>query len=347
MNVQKIILVSFLAGTIISNKILNAQEYMIGADFSLMKIAEDNGTVFKENGVAKPGMQIFREHGYNWTRLRVFNRPVEQPNTTEYALAQAKQAKALGMKIILSFHYSDDWTNPGKQDIPGEWAKMTHEQLVRAIFEYSRTTIISFRDAGLMPEIVSIGNEIQNGILWPDGKLPGNWKNFAQLMQAGINGVYAGCENIKRPDILIHIGEGGNRIKAKEFFDNYFDHGLNLDFIGVSYYPWWQGTLLDLRDNFFFMAEEYKKPIILFEVAYNYAPKEYKNKPAPFPETPEGQKEFLEEVNRIIMAAPDGFGAGIFWWEPAQKSGRSTRDFFDENGNVLPVINVFDRFTRH
>jgi len=105
--------------------------------------------------------------------------------------------------------------------------------------------------------------------------------------------------------------------------------------------------LLDLRDNLIFMANEYKKDIILVEVAYNWRPAEYRNKLAPFPETPEGQKQFLEEVNRLVLSTPDNRGKGIFWWEPAVRGLLRSRGFFDDDGNALPVIGVFDKFTRH
>jgi arabinogalactan endo-1,4-beta-galactosidase len=192
-----------------------------------------------------------------------------------------------------------------------------------------------------------VGNEIINGMLWPDGKLPENWNHFTELVQAGIRGVYAGFSNIPVPGIMIHIDQGGNMLRTKSFFDSLNSYGVNFDVIGQSYYPWWHGSLLDLRDNMYFMAKEYKKPIILVEVAYCSLPTEYKEKIAPFPETPEGQKEFLEEVNRIVLNTPDNLGKGVFWWEPATMGGRSSRDFFDEEGNVLPVINVFDKYTRH
>lgn len=92
------------------------------------------------------------------------------------------------------------------------------------------------------------------------------------------------------------------------------------------------------------MAIEYKKDIIVVEAAYNWKPKEYISKNAPFGESPEGQKEFLEEVNRIVMSVQDNSGIGIFWWEPAVKWG--TGGFIDDEGNALPVINAFDKFTR-
>jgi arabinogalactan endo-1,4-beta-galactosidase len=113
--------------------------------------------------------------------------------------------------------------------------------------------------------------------------------------------------------------------------------------IGQSYYPWWHGSLDNLRDNLAFMANEYDKDIILVEVAYNWRPAEYQNEPGPFPETPDGQREFLAEVDRIVRATPHGRGKGIFWWEPAvPHSPIASRGMFDQDGNALPVVTVFD-----
>jgi arabinogalactan endo-1,4-beta-galactosidase len=326
---------------------LSGQEYAIGADLSFLKNAEEKGFAFKENGIAKPGLMIFKDHGYNWIRLRLFHTPTQLPNNLEYTIALAKQAKEYGFKFLLDYHYSDTWADPGKQFIPAAWSGMSHKQLVKTLFGYTRETIKSFREAGVLPDMVQIGNEVINGMVWPDGKIPDNWNNFAELMQAGINGVNAGCDSLNRPKIMIHIDQGGNMLRTKYFFDKLLSYGIEFDYIGQSYYPWWHGSLLDLRSNMIFMANTYKKPIILVEVAYCASPTEYKNKPDPFDESPEGQKEFLDEVNRIVMETPDNLGAGIFWWEPATMGGRSTRDFFDEKGNVLPVITVFDKYTIH
>lgn len=325
----------------------HAQEYAVGADLSFLKSAEDKGFAFRENGEAKPGLQIFRDHGYNWIRLRLFHTPTDLPNSLEYTIALAKAAKANGFKFLLDYHYSDTWADPGKQFIPKAWSGYSHRQLVSAVFSYTRETIKAFREAGVLPDMVQIGNEVINGMLWPDGKLPENWDNFAELTQAGINGVYAGCDSMTRPTIMIHIDQGGNKPRTKYFFDKFLSYNIDFDYIGQSYYPWWHGSLLDLRENLIFMAETYRKPIIMVEVAYCASPTEYRKKPGPFPETPEGQKEFLDEVHKLVLNTPGNLGQGIFWWEPATMGGRSTRDFFDEKGNVLPVITVFDKYVRH
>ena len=116
--------------------------------------------------------------------------------------------------------------------------------------------------------------------------------------------------------------------------------------IGQSYYPWWHGTLLDLRENLDFMATEYHKDIMLVEVAYCWRPTEYTSKLRRFPETPQGQRDFLDEVNRIALDTRDHRCIGIFWWEPAVAGHLRNRSFFDDNDDALPVIQVFDRFTR-
>lgn len=325
-----------------------AADYAIGADLSFLAQAEARGTVFRDNCQAKNGLQIFHDHGYNWVRLRLFHTPTRLPNTLDYTLATARQAKQLGFKFLLDFHYSDTWADPDKQFIPKAWEGQSHTGLVQAVFEYTRDTIIAFRDAGVMPDMVQIGNEVIGGMLWPDGKLPDNWDNFAELVKAGIRGVDAGRGDNARPLIMIHIDRGGDRQGTKWFFDKLNSYQIPFDVIGQSYYPWWHGSLLDLRENLIFMAAEYHKDIIVVETAYSWQPSQYQDQDAnaPFPESPEGQRGFLDELNRIVMSTPDHRGRGVFWWEPAVSPERNTRGMFDQDGNALPVLTVFDRFTR-
>ena len=323
----------------------NAQQYAVGADLSFMKQAEDSGVVFEEKGQAKPCLRIFKDHGYNWVRLRLFHTPTQLPNNLAYTIILAKKAKQMGFKFLLDYHYSDTWADPQKQFIPKAWEGKSHADLVKAVFEYTRSTMMAFRDSSAFPDMVQVGNEISNGMLWPDGKLPGNWDNFAELVKAGINGVYASCGNNPCPGIMIHIDKGGDKNFTKYFFDKLNSYGIKYDVIGQSYYPWWHGSLLGLRECLNFTATEYKKDVIVVETAYNWTPGEYINKNAPFPESPEGQKEFLEEVNRIVLSVPNNRGTGVFWWEPAVLR-RGSRSFFDEQKNVLPVINVYDKYTR-
>ena len=324
-----------------------AADYAIGADLSFLKQAEDRGMVFKDGGTAKSGLQIFKDHGYNWIRLRLFHTPTQLPNDLAYTIAVAKAAKEMGFRFLLDYHYSDTWADPGKQFLPKAWEGKSHAELVEAVVAYTRDTMTAFREARAFPDMVQIGNEVIHGMLWPDGKLPANWDNFADLVKAGIRGVEAGSADKPRPRIMVHIDRGGDQASTKAFFEKLHSYGIEYDVIGQSYYPWWHGSLNDLRENMIFMALQYRKPIIVVEAAYNWRAAEYAKKPGPFPESPEGQREFLEEVNRIVLATPNGLGRGVFWWEPAVTGNLGRRGFFDTDGNALPVITVFDRFTRH
>ena len=326
-------------------------EFAFGADLSFLKQAEDRGTVFKDGTNALSGLQIFKNHGYNWVRLRIFVEPVSNnlPNNLDYTLAMAQNAKRLGYKFLLDFHYANSWADPGKQSTPGDWINLSHRDRTRKVFIYSRNTIAAFREAGALPDMVQVGNEISHGMLWPDGRLPDHWRNLADYLRAGIKGVNAGCGTNPSPRIMIHIDQGGSIAKTKYFFDNLNHYGVHYDVIGFSYYPWWHGTLMDLRENLAFAASTYHKDIIVVETAYNWRPaRETADRIGPFPETPEGQREFLDEVTRIVLAVPDGRGKGIFWWEPAvgNRGGLVSRSFFDEEGNSLPALTVFDKYTR-
>lgn len=325
---------------------------MIGADLSFLKDAEDKGFIFKDDGIGKPGLEIFKNHGYNWIRLRLFHSPEggkwKLPNDLEYTITLAQDAKAKGYKFLLDYHYSDTWADPQKQFKPKAWEGLSQTELVQGVYDYTLETMKAFKDAGVYPDMVQVGNEISHGMIWPNGKLPENWDNFAALLQSGINAVKASCGTDKCPQIMVHIDKGGDKEFTKYFYDKVASYGIEFDVIGQSYYPWWHGNLLELRECLNFAALEYEKDIVLVEVAYNFKPQEYKEKPAPFPETPEGQKDFFEDVNNIILNIPNNRGTGIFWWEAAAPNrGFSSRTMFDKEGNALPVLYLFDKYVRN
>jgi arabinogalactan endo-1,4-beta-galactosidase len=333
---------------------LRAADYAFGADLSFLKQAEDRGSVFKDNGQPKPGLQIFRDHGYNWVRLRVCVEPSTLPNNNAYTIAMATAAKKLGYKFLLSFHYSNAWADPTNEPTPKQWQGMNIDELENAVFEYTRDTIAAFKKAGVLPDMVQIGNEISNGMMWPVGKVRDyktketyaqNWPNLARLVYAGINGMDAGRGNAARPKVMIHVDHGGDIALTRWFFDNLIGtYEVPVDVIGFSFYPWSHGTLMDLKENLAFASREYRKDVMVTETGYFYGNGRYfKELPGPFPETPDGQRQWLEEVNRIVMDVPDGRGKGVYWWEPGNPGARG---YFDENLNALPVMNVFEKFTR-
>jgi arabinogalactan endo-1,4-beta-galactosidase len=324
-------------------------DFAFGADLSFLKQAEDRGKVFQDGTNAMPGLQIFREHGYNWIRLRIFVEPVGEnlPNDLKYTLAMAQAARKLGYKFLLDFHYASTWADPGKQPTPKQWEAMSPAERANAVFAYTRDTIAALREGGALPDMVQIGNEVSDGMLWPDGQLPDHWDHFAAYLYAGINGVDAGRGNGPRPQIMIHVDFGGQKQKTKWFFDKLNSYDIPYDVIGFSYYPRWQGSLMDVRENLAFTAHEYGKDIIVVETGYNWKPiPETSDRPQPFPITPEGQRDFLDELTRIVMDVPGGRGKGVFWWEPAALHNIGMRSLFDDDGKSLPALTVFDKYTR-
>ncbi len=324
-----------------------ASEFAFGADLSFLKQAEEHGKIFHDGTNALPGLQIFKNHGYNWIRLRIFVEPVSNnlPNDLAYTLAEAQAAKKLGYKFLLDFHYANSWADPGKQPTPEAWKNLSPAERGQKVFEHTRDTIAAFRDGGALPDMVQVGNEITVGMMWPDGKLPEHWDNFAEYIRAGIKGVDAGRGTNPPPKILIHTDTGGSLAKTKWFFDKFNEYKISYDVIGLSYYPRWHGSLMDLRENLAFVANAYHKDSIVVETGYNWRPtRQSADRVWPFPETPDGQRDFLDELTRIVLQTPEQRCQGIFWWEPAT-SGGDARGFFDENGNSLPALNVFDKYT--
>lgn len=319
-------------------------EFALGADLSFLLDAERRGAVFKDQGVSTPGLMVFRNHGYEWIRLRLFHSPDTLPNDLAYTTELAVQAKKLGYKFLLNFHYSDTWADPGKQHQPKIWRGQNVQSLKRLVREHTRDSIRHLTAAGAKPDMVQIGNEVISGMLWPTGRIPKGWPQFAELLKEGIAGVHEASPT-HPPLVMLHIDRGGDLEGTKFFFDKCLEYGVEFDVIGQSYYPWWHGGLDQLRANFDFMANTYGKDIVLVEVAYNWRPTEYHGREAeaPFPETPEGQRQFLEAVTQIVRDAPGGRGKGVFWWEPAVSPGPIySRGMFDDSCDALPVLTLFD-----
>ena len=316
----------------------------VGADVSFMAQAEQQGIVFKQNGKATEGLSILRSNGYNWVRLRLFVNPdtTVLPNNLAYTIAEAQKAKALGYSFLLDLHYSDTWADPTKQNTPAAWQGMTHAQLVAQLYSYTWSTIYAFRAAGVQPDMVQIGNEVSNGILWPDGQLPGNWANYIDLTKHAIGAVLSATPALHHPLIMIHDDQGANTYATQWFFDNLVANGVPFDVIGLSYYPWWQGSLPALQQNLNASSARYNKPVVVVEAAYSWETANYAVGAGPFPETPLGQQTFLQGVANAVANVPNGLGGGVFWWEPAVNDPTLVnRALFDSNGNPQPALGVY------
>jgi arabinogalactan endo-1,4-beta-galactosidase len=147
-------------------------EYAIGVDVSFVKQRVDRGQQYQDGGDVKHPLTIFQDHGYNWGRIQLCNDPVDRlPQTLDYVIEAGQELKERGMHFLLNLMFSNGWANPTFQPMPSEWVDLTHEERVEAVYEFCRDSVAALRDAGAMPDMVQVGNEIGNGFLWPDGRL--------------------------------------------------------------------------------------------------------------------------------------------------------------------------------
>lgn len=319
-------------------------KYYKGMDISTIKEVESLGGKFYDRGVEKDVFEILRSYGTNAVRLRLWNDPYAEDGTPYGAgtndlktdIELAKRAKAHDMEVLLDFHYSDFWADPGKQQVPKAWRGMDADELTEAVYTFTRETLLAMKEADVLPELVQVGNELSNGTLWPLGKLAecGNYDNLARFIRAGIKAVRS--VDAAMP-IMLHLDNGGNNALYRDWFDHYLERGEDdFQIIGLSYYPFWHGTLDDLQSNMNDLAKRYGKDLVVAEVSMGFSMEDYgkyeklppekrkgyATKPelvakVPFPMTKEGQADFMKALLAVIDQVPDGKGKGFFYWEPA------------------------------
>jgi len=343
------------------------EEFLVGGDISALTKIEQAGGVFRDSGRPGDAIEIMSGYGCNCFRLRLFVNPTNSNvvvNDLAYTIALARRIKAIGAKLLLDFHYSDTWADPGHQSKPKAWEDLDFESLERTVYKYTRDCIDAFKQAGVLPDMVQPGNEIAPGMLWPDGKLYGvgepekQWDKFARLLKAGIRGIEdaSGDENIR---IILHIHSGGDWSKTKWFFDNIEKRDVPCDIIGLSYYPWWHGSMEDLQKNLQKSAETFGKEIFVVETAYPYRDvrvtkgKNGADKNMRWPTTPAGQKAFLSELIATVRQTSKGRGIGVLWWYPESIPVKGLRIWnggatalFDGDGNALPALGAFGGFKK-
>ena len=296
---------------------------MLGADISFLPELEARGMKFSDNGVEKDAIQILKDHGFNYVRLRIFNDPARDsgysPGKGFCDLANtkkmAKRVKAAGMKLLLDFHYSDYWADPGKQYKPAAWRNLSFEELKKAVYDFTKDVIQQLKDQGTTPDMVQVGNEINHGMIWPDGNVA-NLDGLAQLISAGIAAVKSVDPSIT---IMLHVALGGQNDESVFFIDNMLARGVYFDVIGESYYPKWHGTLDDLRDNLNDLVRRYNKDVIVVEYS-----------------------ALKEEVNKIAFELPNRKGKGTCIWEPLS----TWEKVFDDKGKTNELMKLYDEMSK-
>lgn len=321
-----------------------------GADVSTLEEVEDFGGVFKVDGKPADLFDILAANGTNTIRLRLWVDPYDEDghpylggtNDLDTTIRLAQRATERGLDVILNLHYSDFWTDPKKQAKPRAWRDLSGGQLEAQMYSYTADVLTRLKAAGVQPRYVQVGNEITNGMLWPDGELPhylSEERRFADASDHERSSAYdrlagllrAGTEAVRdhapHSRIIMHLDFAGANDLYRGWFDEMTARKLDYDVIGLSYYPFWHGSLTDLGINLYDIAERYGKDVLVVEYAYAHRPDGVPGQVSIFseelatiggyPATVEGQEQFLMDLADVVASVPGGRGLGAVYWEPA------------------------------
>ncbi len=304
-------------------RVVKFETPMIGADISMVPSQEARGTKFSdENGTADL-LEILKRHHFNWIRLRLFVDPTAKGGYSqagycglESTLAYAKRIKAAGLNFLLDLHYSDNWADPEKQHKPASWSRDTGSRLEGKVYSYTYDIVKRFSAEGARPDMIQTGNEITNGMLWPQGKIENDiYEPFAVMLRCATAAVRAADPTIP---VLIHSATGGNNMKSVHFYDKIISRDVKFDVIGLSYYPKYHGTLEQMSENINDLAKRYEKPVVIVEY-----------------------QDYRQEVNEIVHDVPNGMGAGTFIWEATSPMWGA---LFDSAGKATKRLEIYDEF---
>ena len=352
-------------------------DFIKGADVSIMPELERNGTKFYDNGIEQDGLTILKNHGVNWIRVRIWNNPyvvgpegVGGGNTDEAkAIEMAKRAKALGMKVLVDFHYSDFWVDPGQQKKPDAWKNDSGDKLLDDVYAYTAKVMQDFNAQGVTPDMVQVGNELNNGMLWPEAQLtednPNGYKFLAKLLNAGLQAVHDNDKDNKVKTMIHLAGVDVNLYHT--FFDNLIVKNKvnDFDIIGMSFYPFWHGTMDDLKNTMNDVSAKYNKDVIAVETAFGYTLEDAdfeknnfgtnEEKVGGYKATVQGQATGLRDVMATVASVNDNRGLGIFYWAPdwvinekvgwksnGGGNGWDNLTLFDTKGNALESMDTFN-----
>ena len=304
-------------------------DFYFGADLSYVNEMEDCGAVFRQGGKRVDPYHLFADTGHNLVRLRLWN----NPDWTTYShfddvRRSMRRAKASGQKVLLDFHYSDDWADGDKQWIPKAWENIpTTEGLAAAVYQFTFDTLTKLAGEGLMPHMVQVGNETNKEMMgrkdWKWETRTTDWVRNAALFNAGIRAVReAGKATSTAPKIMLHIAQPEN---AEPWFAKATEAGVtDFDYIGLSYYRKWSSQGLDgLNATIARLTATYQAKVIVVETSYPWTTDgadEAANLLGPdtliqeYPATPEGQLRYLVDLTQGVISHG---GVGVVYWEPA------------------------------
>ena len=288
-----------------------AQPFAKGADISWLPQMEATGyTFYNDQGVAEDCFKILKDHGINSIRLRTWVNPsTDKTNghcSKAETVAMAVRAQSWGMRVMIDFHYSDTWADPGHQAKPTAWVGHDFPTLLNDLYNYTFDVMTALKTAGVSPEWVQVGNEISNGMVYPEGST-NYWSQLIQLTNKGYDAVKAVSPTSK---VILHVDQGNNNARFRWWFDNAKNNNAKYDIIGMSYYPYWLSgspdytlSINDLGNNLADMVSRYGKEVMVVEVGG-------------IDTQAQNTYDMLVAVQKKTLAVVNNFGLGVFYWEP-------------------------------
>jgi arabinogalactan endo-1,4-beta-galactosidase len=305
--------------------------FIKGADVSWLTEMEAGGRKFYNSaGTQQDCMQILKDLGMNAVRLRVWVNPANGWSGTNDVVAKAVRAKNLGMKIMIDYHYSDSWADPGQQSKPAAWTSQDFATLKQSVATHTTAVLNSLKNAGVTPNWVQVGNETNDGMLWPAGKASTNMNNYAQLILSGYNAVKAVDTSIK---VIVHISNGWDNNLFRWNFDGLKNNGAKWDIIGMSLYPEvnnWSALNTQCLANMNDMVSRYDKDVMVVEAGMSW-------------DQASVCKSFLADLIAKVKSVPNNRGLGVLYWEPEAYNNWQgyTKGAFDNSGKPTIALDAF------
>ena len=305
-----ILAAALLASTAGAVKAQPATGYAYGADMGWVTQEEQQGFVFRDaTGAKADPFALLKARGVNAIRLRVWVDPKDGWNNKADTLAKARRAQALGQRIMIDFHYSDSWADPHQQVKPKAWLNDSEAQLEQHVQDHTVDVLSYLKANGIEVSWVQVGNEITNGLLWPDGDTK-HWANLVALTNRGYDAVKSVYPDAQ---VIIHIDNGWDDAKARWWFGNFFANSGKVDIIGFSFYPFysptkdWKQETPHLGQTMGDMVKLYHKPVMVVEIGFRA-------------DQPDEAKAMVSDViaqNQALNSPGMGdMGLGVFYWEP-------------------------------
>ncbi len=323
-------------------------DFIRGADLSaLPQVEATNNLFYNLEGQQEDFLTILKNAGLNTVRLKLWKNPVTNDASLSEVKTFTNRLKTMDLKIWLNIHYSDTWADPGNQKTPLQWQGLTFNALKDSIYNYTKKVV-----SEINPDFVQIGNEINNGFLFPLGKLSSHESQFLELISKAIQAVRDTHSGTKI--ILHYAGYNGAQI----FFDKF--KNTDYDIIGLSYYPKWHGkNLQTLSLTLNNLSTTFNKDVLIAETAYPFTLgwNDFTNNligsvDQILPEyeaTPNGQRDFIFKIKDIVKTTNKGVGFCYWGGELIAFNGSQATNgspwenqaLFDFNNKALPVIEVF------